>query len=342
MDDLRMNETFVWHGTCDLGRRVTTLDLLSLCDVNDTLSSAVEMVMKQRIARKKIIYRKNYIDEYKTLDFKETDHYVEISDLPTISRMLKCCRHLIENFEIRNAFAIPSAYRKMPLLNELSYSNYDKSQTYSAIGLIKNNLQIRKFTLQFATAYLLQIIANELKQLESITLTNYQYRLYDSGIFNFHFEHVRSFKMSGFTNQLPSGITFDRLEVFDIDEWDGTDFTEIIKLVLDNKMTLKRLRLNIGLLDSEIFEIANANMRLTEISFKYRESIPFKGLSKFTDDAHLMKIEIHLPCKRNSRGANWEQLTVADLHSRFQHRWNITQVDQSCFQLTRTEDGVFS
>lgn len=322
--------------------KLPTLDLLSLSDVHDSLSTAVEMEMKRRIAKKKIIYRKNYINEYKTIDFDENDHYIEISDLPTISRMLKCCRHLIENFEIRNAFQIPGPYRKMPLLNELSYSNFDKSQTYSAIGLIKSNPQIRIFTLQFATAYLLQIIANELKHLESITLTNYQNRAYDSGIFNFHFEHVRSFKMSGFTSQLPSGITFDRLEEFDIDEWNGTDFTEIIKLVIDNKATLKRLRLNIGLFDSDVLAIANADMRLNEISFKYRESVPFTSLNKLSDDAHLMKIEIHSPCKRNSLEASGEQLTFVDLHSRFRDRWNIIQVDRFCFRLVRKENGIFS
>lgn len=318
-----------------------TLDLLSLSDVHDRFAAAVGMVMKRRIAMKKLIYRKNYIDEYKTIDFDENDNYVEISDLPSISRMLKCCRHLIDNFDIRNAFAIPGPYRKMPLLNELSYSNFDKSQTYSAIGLIKSNPQIRKFELHFATAYLLQIIANELKHLESITLTNYQNRIYDSSIFNFHFEHVRIFKMSGFTSQLPSGITFDYLEEFDINEWDGIDFSEIIKFVLDNKTTLKRLRLNIGLLDSEIFAIANANMRLTEMSFKYRESVPFRSLSKFSEDVHLMKIEIHSPCKRNSFEPNSDQLTIDDLKNRFRKGWNITQVDRFCFHLLRKEDQIF-
>lgn len=309
-----------------------TLDLLSLSEVYGV---TISEIMKRRIAAKKIIYRKNYVDEYKSIEFEEGDDFMDISDVPTILKMLKCCRHLIRNFQIRNAFEIPSSYRKMPLLHEFSLNNFDKSKLYSAIGMIKNNRQIRKLTLEFATAYLLQIIANELLYLESLTLTYYQNRTYRPGIFNFHFEHLKSFKMAGATYSLPSDITFGRLERFDLNEWDGTDFREIFHVVLNNKQSLKKLRLNIGLLDSEIIELINANMSLNELSLKYREAVPIRSLTKISECTQLRKFEIHSPSMNNSARVR-NQLIPEDLQS-FQSHWNIIQVNDTFFRLIRIE-----
>lgn len=242
------------------------VDLFSLGAAHENLAFAVRSFIK--VIRKRVIYCKKEIGYYHSPDVKIGADYIEISGLPTMLNILKCCRHLLTKFTILENFDIPKSYYKMPMLDELTYSHKDDRMIKSAIGLFENNPQIRNLTLRFASSDLLPALA-KITNLESLELTGFVDRDEHTERINYHFDNLKVFKMNGETKDLPQ-FTFDHLEEFDIDEWGSANYSPIMSFVLANKESLKRLRLNVGLWEEEILELTKANLNVTEMSFATR------------------------------------------------------------------------
>lgn len=124
--------------------------------------------------------------------------------------------------------------------------------------------------------------------------------------------------MSGMTDSLPTNLSFGQIEEFDINEWDATRFSEIFSVVLNNKHSLKKLRLNFWLNDTEIFELANADLRLVEMNLKFQDEISLGTLEKLLENPHLNRLEL----KAYGYTVPYRIYIKLDI---FSNDWNITR-----------------
>lgn len=299
------------------------MDLLTLGTSHKYLAFAVRTFIK--VFRKKVVYRKKGIGEHNTPDCITGADFIDISGLPTMLNFLECYRQLISEFVIWDAFDIPKDYYKLPMLDELLYTYYDSSMYKSAIGLFVNNPQVRKITLRFATADLLPALS-KIQKLESLELTFFSRRggSYDQ----LNFENLKIFKMSGSTESIPLNISFVHLEEFDLNEWNGCIYTDIINLVLQNKKSLKRIRLNIILRENHLLQLTNANLNVTELSFGQYPTVIntniISNLIKSTKQLKKLVINRVMAAYWSPEYYNKWNNVFDELRSELGNQWNIT------------------
>lgn len=191
------------------------------------------------------------------------------NDRLNLSEMFPAMRSLRVNMiQLQNRSTL---ILKFPQLEHLHVDIYSTDfRTYVTepiiVELVKENPQIQSIVIGNLCMNLLQVVAENLINLEQLSLHNY-YEV-DSNA-TFHFEHVNSFKISNDRMQnMPTTITFgEQLEEFEANA-QLTSLNHKYVTMIENNRNLKRISINgpNGLDNEDVQRLASANLNVVDLS----------------------------------------------------------------------------
>lgn len=176
----------------------------------------------------------------------------------------------------------------VPQMKELSIFCFDDWKRQYIERFLKNNPQIKCLNLVYVRPELLKFVADEFPSLEKLTLKQYNSRDDDDST-DLHFEHVRSFSVSGnFVTLMPSNIIFANLEEFELRslKWPKDN---VFDLIAKHKETLKNLKLLVFLQNSDILHLANVYLNVIEMDIKCERGVDIKTVIKLIENSFQLK-----------------------------------------------------
>lgn len=233
----------------------------------------------------------------------------------TFNMIFPSLRRLI--LESVNIHLINVSDQKMSQLEHFETENFGSFKTSSIKQLIENNPQIRSLSLKAVRPNLLQFVAEKLPRLQNLTLDYYvedSEHIDGSGL---NFRHLKRLEMRG--SNMPSNITFGELEELTV-YVTKQKITNLIDLIMDYRVSLRKLWLVVYLTNQEVLQIANANLKLIELRFTCENDVEVQSIVKLIEvSTELRRLDIHF---------FWGilmQSTFEELEKRFAYKWTITK-----------------
>lgn len=215
------------------------------------------------------------------------------NDQLNFQQMFPSLRRLRLN-DVRNQ-NITTLETEFPHLDHLhvyiqKYDQYGYLAESVTMGLIRNNPHIRSIVLINSGANMLHFVSNELLNLEKLTISNYKQT--SPHTFQFHFEHVKSFKIDNCHDQnMPSNITFgDKLEEFELEACKDKHIDFIIR-----NRNLKKIHIDasFGLENNDIQLLASANLNVVDMYITSEWGVEGKNLIDLVENCKQLK-QLHV------------------------------------------------
>lgn len=215
---------------------------------------------------------------------------------------------------------INSFNQSLPHLEELTTDTMGNMTSLTRI-LIKDNHQIRRLSLFCAQPELLAIVADNLLNLEHLTLEYYhEYSVDGNFSFNFKFQHVKSFRLLG--NTMPTNITFGGLEELEI-VIQSQQNAKWIDMVVRHKSTLRKLDFITHLNGSEIMQLANAHLNIVKLRFIHSYATPIEHLIDLANSCkQLKRLELYVSSDE------LRESTFDALKNYLRRRWTIHMIGE--------------
>lgn len=149
--------------------------------------------------------------------------------------------------------------------------------------------------------------------------------------FSYSFDSLKKFNTGSYIFHFPSKIHFGQLE-------DLTIFTSVennqkfIKLILDNKDTLKRVNMITYLNNEDILQLINDSLRLTYMQFSCEKTVSIESIYQLIENSeHLMEFNI------NFASTELQKTASGLLSERFGREWEITGIPSYFIKLHRKQ-----
>lgn len=202
-----------------------------------------------------------------------------------------------------------------------------------SIELIKKNAHIQSLSLRRVQPNLLKTVAENVKNLQKFEL--YEYDEADNQTNHFHFDSVKSFKMSeNVVRSMPANITFANLDEFVVQAYPKD--SRYISFVEKHK-SLKRFSVigYYGLKNEEILRLAAANLTLDDISIVTDMDVKADSIVELIKSGKQLK-QVHL----NIRASDATIFgTIWALRKHFDSKWqinvhkNVVHLEQKNFNI---------
>lgn len=185
----------------------------------------------------------------------------------------------------------------------------------------------------FASPEILQFVADEMQHLEDLPMHSFNGDRNKNEISNFHFEHVKIFRMGGCfsSDNFQWDISFSNLEEF---QTDGVmlNGTKLVKLIKKNKQKLKKLYLDTELKNSAVLELANVDLDVVEMRFKCGRDVEMENVIQLIENyKKLEKLYIYYWFDVDRQSAIDALQNVS-----FAHEWNIDEREKFVFLERKT------
>lgn len=203
----------------------------------------------------------------------------------------------------------------IPQLEELRAVCWGNIKPHLVQKLIRNHPTIRRLKLKYAGPEFLQYASKHLPHLDTLELEHF---LNSDKDFAMHFEHLQRLNVKK-TRKIIGNITewFQGIEEF---ESDGSlrGRTEWIELVKSQK-NLKKIVINAFLDETEIMDLANAELNVVEIQFECGPEVKIESFARLLE--HSRKLEkLRLYSQDDHRA-----LPIDLLRKQFDSEWIITR-----------------
>lgn len=230
---------------------------------------------------KKLVYMINFYCASTLQRFQITNFVADIFD--TIRKPFEKVVELSLNGDFENVgnlnFLFPSARilslsaftishlrtfgLKMPHVEHLSIADQYDYVSDEMKSIVNNHRQVRSLKTEWASLKLLQYVSNTLTSLDSLTIDRIEHNDEDELI---HFDRLKRFVLTGYIETMPTNIVLRDVEEFEVSNLGNSD--NLIDFILQYKAKLKKLYLMVQLTDDELFQLADANLNVTEIKFE--------------------------------------------------------------------------
>lgn len=186
-----------------------------------------------------------------------------------------------------------------------------------AIDIVKKNAHIRSLSLRRVQSNLLKDVAENAKSLERFEL--YEYDEKDNETNHFHFDGVKSFKLSeNVVRSMPENITFSNLDEFQVQAYPQD--SRYISFV-ERHRNLKKFEIigPFGLKNDEIVQLAAAKLNLFELSIKTEKDVKAESIVELIQSGkQLNQVQLKMNAPDSTVLA-----TISTLRKHFECEWQI-------------------
>lgn len=195
-----------------------------------------------------------------------------------------------------------------------------------------NHHAIHSLSTEAASLKLLQYISDSMTALYSLSIDRIENN--DEERQRIHFEKLKRFVLRGYMETMPTNVLLRDVEVFEVYNLGDSYF--LIEYILEFAANLRKLVVMVNLSDNEFLQLADANLKVTEMKFQMQPDNDVRNIIYLMrNSARLTKMEIHIEDKVFMRSV------FDELQNRLVWKWMILMNDSHLSLLSKSDFDVY-